>query len=217
MSEGFELCPVFSIEYLTSDVLEPEISQEGEHAMELRCPVCEKDDSIQKVSAVFSGGVQAIGLETFSESAKGVTISRQSVRLAPPGEPKKPAGLHWLLWILGLIIGVVFLGGAIAIAITTQASGGEAGILGGLLYGAACGYPAGFVLSLVGLLVLHTSLLRGSKARYTRELPIWQAMMEVWNRLYYCTRDDVVFDPATRETAEPERLAALLARTPTMP
>jgi hypothetical protein len=178
--------------------------------MDRSCPVCGKDDASQKVSALFSGGVQSVGLETFSQSARGVTISRQAMRMAPPAKPKEPSGLHWLLWIVGLILGVVFLGGVLAIAGMSLTSGGDAGILGGFLYGSACGYPLGFVLTIAGLVVLHGALIKGSRARFSREMPPWQAKMERWERLYYCSRDDVVFDPTDGKSVMPEDLQSLL-------
>jgi len=184
--------------------------------MELICPVCRKDDAIQKVSAIFSSGVQAttLELETYAQSAKGMTISKQALRLAPPAEPKKPGGLHWLLWIVGLILSFLFdwvFALSAMILLPSLAREGEASPC------TACGcigFPLGLVLPVVALVLLHSFLLKRSKSRYSREFPVWQAMMERWNRLYYCSRDDVVFDPATGESVGPEALGALLSLTP---
>jgi len=33
--------------------------------------------------------------------------------------------------------------------------------------------------------------------RYAAERPLWEKVVEVWNRSYYCFRDDIVFDPKT--------------------
>lgn len=31
----------------------------------------------------------------------------------------------------------------------------------------------------------------------------WQAFMDLWNRCYYCSRDDIVFDPTTGKSGQP--------------
>jgi len=33
--------------------------------------------------------------------------------------------------------------------------------------------------------------------RYAAERSLWEKVVEVWNRSYYCFRDDIVFDPKT--------------------
>lgn len=42
------------------------------------------------------------------------------------------------------------------------------------------------------------------------ELPRWQMAKDRWDRLYYCFRDDLVFDPETGETCRTETLQQFL-------
>jgi hypothetical protein len=40
--------------------------------------------------------------------------------------------------------------------------------------------------------------------------PQWKAAIERWRRLYYCSRDDVVFLPRERQVSSPEHIAEFL-------
>jgi hypothetical protein len=40
-------------------------------------------------------------------------------------------------------------------------------------------------------------------------LPAWDKATATWNKLYYCARNDVVFDPETRATLSNEQLQAI--------
>ena len=41
-------------------------------------------------------------------------------------------------------------------------------------------------------------------------LPAWDEAMENWRRLYYCRRDDVVFDPQTNKTLSDAAVKSML-------
>ena len=41
----------------------------------------------------------------------------------------------------------------------------------------------------------------------------WDNAMERWNRLYYCNRDDIVFDPETNETCSKKDLKQFVYET----
>ena len=45
---------------------------------------------------------------------------------------------------------------------------------------------------------------------YDKMQAAWKQRMEIWNRVYYCLRDDVVFDPDSGKWSSPDDLAALL-------
>jgi len=42
--------------------------------------------------------------------------------------------------------------------------------------------------------------------RYAGEIFAWRKAIERWNRLYYCHRNGIVFDPETNETCEPANI-----------
>jgi hypothetical protein len=48
-------------------------------------------------------------------------------------------------------------------------------------------------------------------AESTLRLPAWDQAMAKWRDLRYCSRDDVVFDPQTKNLVSNEQLAKLRA------
>lgn len=48
-------------------------------------------------------------------------------------------------------------------------------------------------------------------AEATRLFPAWDRAVTIWKSLYYCGRDDVVFDPKTEKVIPDQQLAALRA------
>jgi hypothetical protein len=46
-------------------------------------------------------------------------------------------------------------------------------------------------------------------AEATELFPAWDRAMAIWKSLYYCGRDNVVFDPKTNKVVSDEQLAAL--------
>lgn len=65
---------------------------------------------------------------------------------------------------------------------------------------------AALVLSLVAFL----RMVRGD-AESQQYLPAYDRALENYNRLYYCARDNVVFDPQTNKTLTDADLTSLLA------
>jgi len=66
------------------------------------------------------------------------------------------------------------------------------------------------VTALILSYVAFTKVVRGDMEAQKR-YAAWDRAMQNWNRLRYCSRDDVVFDPQTGETVAPETLASLLS------
>jgi hypothetical protein len=185
---------------------------EGKTRKNIVCPQCSKDDRIEKLSAIVSAGVQAMGGEVVGAgSLQGVMVSKQATRLAPPAEPKKPQGLHWFIWVVGLLV-VVACGGTgslvTAFSAIAESSARNPGLATGFSSLITCGFP---LAVFVGLFILHNNLKKKDISRHEVEFAAWQAKMSVWDKLYYCARDDIVFDPEIGETAKPESIATLLS------
>lgn len=66
---------------------------------------------------------------------------------------------------------------------------------------------------LLSLVVYEVALWRESKRRHaeyeSKILPRWEQQMRIWDGLYYCRRDDIVFDPTTQKTASPNNIKDL--------
>jgi hypothetical protein len=191
--------------------------------MEINCPVCNHDDSIQKVSIIVANGQSsgnilgsaggvANNIEKW-ESVGGVTtISRRTSselarKLLPPIEPIKKGGIGFK-WILAIVL--VFIMFAISIAFVTiilrnlghsiNSSLSSSLGLGGLIL-IIC--SVGIIIFLfIILLIKGIDMLwenyKVSKLKeeenYIKEKLRWDEAMNKWNCAYYCHRDGVVFD-----------------------
>ena len=52
-------------------------------------------------------------------------------------------------------------------------------------------------------------------AEATGEFPAWDRAMNIWRGLYYCARNDSIFDPANNSVVSEEQLALLRTLDPT--
>jgi hypothetical protein len=184
------------------------------------CPICNKDDAIRKVSAVVSAG-QSAGVMTGStigmassdgdgSLAGGYTVLSGNTstllvkKLAPLA---KPAGLSCLIWGLAIYPGLILI------------ILGPPALLGAIIPYSMTIYnelPTGVLDVVIAIWVIlitffylrfikqrHDSKLRKEKYRY-------QIQMELWSRLYYCFRDDIVFDPQSGNHFPPEAFSSFL-------
>ena len=86
-----------------------------------------------------------------------------------------------------------------------------------------------FVLTIIALLaipfvvlfIVWYFLIKRDQKRYAREWTEyttnhqrWRDAMKRWNRLYYCNRDGIVFDPETNETCDPAQFINFIYQTP---
>jgi len=173
----------------------------------LHCPKCWLTDRVHRLPSLYASGP--------STGRTDVNIAGQpplNRRLAPPPRPAKPrvSGVPVALAAVALLVGGVSL----TIGLWDKSSQ-----LGTPEYGAIV--AAGRALVLAGILALAvaaffvTSVIPGylrNRRRFRLELSRWERKMEVWNRLCYCTRDQVLFLPGNRESLRPEQLHALLSR-----
>jgi hypothetical protein len=179
------------------------------------CPKCKKDDAIQKVSAVvasgqasgrFSGptvgyahigkeGGLVGGLATLS----GTSVTALASKLAPPKKPEKESFSYALLSFL--ILAVI---GMIVVGIDRLASREPVEMVLVPLVGG---------ISVLIVVVAYFATRKKAEAKDLEKTSAWNAAMRRWNRLYYCCRDDIVFDPATNETCQPEDILLFIYDT----
>ncbi len=162
-------------------------------AEQLNCPECGQVDMVQKVSAIFSGGITT---GTYSGPSIGVAVpigkgqtsvaggytnlkggsqSLLSSRLSPPSKPtaQKIPSAQIGTGIALLCIGILFAFSSVLMAIIC--------IFGGITILVWCYIAA-----------------EGRRIEADSLLPQWEESMARWHRLYYCARDDGVFDPNER-------------------
>ncbi len=171
------------------------------------CPECGKDDMVQKVSAIYSDGVstisyqQPVAIQTKSGAFYGnidktaVNSTALARRLAPPPMPKEPGPSSGCV-VVSLIVGLIT---ALYISISL---GLEEGVLSYILFSAVAFF---IPMGLLGM--YYKPALKEHKEKL---MPEWAKARQKWLELYYCSRNDCVFNPDTSESVPPEKMSTLL-------
>jgi hypothetical protein len=159
------------------------------------CPVCQKDDQIKKIAAIHMeggstgafvgpmGGITILGgklgITSGMTSLSGHSVTDLAQFLSPPEEPKEYSSK---ILVPLCIIGIAML-----------------------LYG----FVTGIGLAIGGILLLiiaaaigfykQSSDMNEYSFRNKTEVDTWKKHMEIYNRLFYCSRDYISFDPNTGE------------------
>lgn len=148
------------------------------------CPVCRQTDQVKRLSVAYEAGVQ---------------------RFAPPVMPV--ARVSMMKYI---VVGFVLVTFGVFFILIWSGVGGYGGwplpvqIIQVVLTLVAI--VAALVISLIAFLRVVRGDLQSQKY-----LPAWDQAMENWRRLYYCKRDDVVFDPQTNKTLTDAQVKSLLS------
>lgn len=187
------------------------------------CPICRKNDQVEKISAIYSRDTHQISGSTTSTNTyvdkdgythhethdnpfSGTQQSNLASYLTPPPQPKVEGACF--RYLLLFPAGLIFLGGLVTI--------GQGFVLGDF-------HPLAFLLTFVFLLipsglVVFWVIISGRKKKkeserqYQSEMPRWNKAMSCWQQTYYCHRDDVVFLQGTQESVPTQNLMDLLYR-----
>lgn len=146
------------------------------------CPMCHKDDRIEKVSAVYERETHMSSLVGSGYNVVGISVLGQ--RLAPPRPPiyKSPwgAGSITVLIIIGLASPGMVVG--------TLPGYGNSGPSFDVLIATI------FWLSIAGAIIWYKlSEASRRRAQVASQIPAYRVAYDNWNRLYYCHRDSTVF------------------------
>jgi len=125
-------------------------------------------------------------------SLTGMNQTNRSLRLAPPPPPPPPRGEGCLF---GGLLFLCLMGGLIGVGIVLAEN--TAPQLAGVGLFVAC--AAGFT----GLLIVANKNSRIRKAAHAQQIARWRQAIANWERLYYCSRNDIVFIPGNPETSLP--------------
>jgi len=176
------------------------------------CPICEKNDQLRKISTI-------VGIDTHKNSSNsqawvssengglfvdipltGAQQSELARKLALPPVPVKPAGFTIAQYIsqaaLGIIFWVVIFFIVVCISLFIKRIPENIVILITIL---------GFIVPAL-FIVASTLRYRSRKESYSVNKPIWDKAWFVWNRLYYCFRDNKIYDPETNKTLDVQYL-----------
>lgn len=172
------------------------------------CPVCHKDDMLRKVTSIASSGTassvaqgQSLGfagddVALLSTRTSGRSQTQLSAQLSPPSKPEYITTGR-LFWLVPLMLGPMFL--FFIISIDNLEAGG-----GNLL----C-YAPSIIITGIGL-VWYRIFRREKKQFEDEEIPLWEQSISKWKKLYYCGRDDIVFDPSTGRYADSANMNRLI-------
>jgi hypothetical protein len=145
------------------------------------CPVCNQADQVKTLQAAYDSGV---------------------ARCAPPDMPTRHVSMFKLM-----IVGI-FIVGICSFLIIVLIGGMEANlnvVYATILVGIAL---VCIVTALVLSFIAFQRVVMGD-AEATVRYPAWDRAMEQWKSLYYCARNDTVFNPQTGKVISDEQLAAL--------
>ena len=145
--------------------------------LDLRCPICGHVDMVQKVSIIAENDViQREGIYGTNTEPSPLAAS-----LAHPEKPTRRSSAG-----CGLVIGIllVLFGGVGFVCADNPAERPF------LLHILVLGLP---------ILIIGISVDDKHKKEYQHLLAQWPKAEARWNQLYYCRRDDVLFNPFDRE------------------
>lgn len=188
------------------------------------CPQCNKDDAIQKISAIVDAGksngsysgssTSQVSIDGKSGASYGYSFLSGSsmtelTKLLIPPTPYKYEDVSIGSFLLFILIGFFTLSliiwALLAIFFNLIQN----------IYGAII-----FVVIELGSLYVVFLLIRSirstkeleqeNKIKYQDEEAKWKSALQRWNRLYYCHRNGIVFDPETNETCEPANIKTFI-------
>ncbi len=133
------------------------------------CPVCQQTDQVLPLQVAYETGAEQ--------------------RFAPPPMPVAKVGMMKSI-VVGF--GLVFIGSFIILTFATV--GGYGNWPQPVQIVLVVLVIAGIVTTLILSFLAFQRVVRGDN-QSLQYLPAWDEAMEKWRDLYYCRRDDVVFDP----------------------
>ncbi|MBO0778292.1 MAG: hypothetical protein J2P37_05635 [Ktedonobacteraceae bacterium] len=167
------------------------------------CPQCQSMDQAQKISAIYNAGTTITPhYSTTMAGSTPIPMVRHRVghtylsrMLRPPMPTRK------FLWkaTLPFLIILFVVEAAIVVAFNSDISIG--GINSRLFF-----VPALVVVVVISLLFARKFRMKWQNS-LTSEI---QPKRQIWDRLFYCHRCDLVFDPDTQQSVPPARMGELL-------
>ena len=163
----------------------------SQHKVLSPCPVCQQTDQVMPLQVAYESGAEQ--------------------RFSPPPMPVSKAGM-----MKSIVVGFSLVIVGVFIILTFAGVGGYANWPQPVQVTLVVLVLAGIVATLVLSLVAFLRVVRGDN-QTLQYLPSWDEAMENWRRLYYCRRDDVVFDPQTNKTLSDAAVKSLLTVNMTAP
>jgi hypothetical protein len=147
------------------------------------CPVCKGKNRAVRLSAAYQSGLVPYG---------------------PPPMPGKKVGMMSLLTIGMVVVGIcVFL---IIVFVGSESFGFGIAPLEVVLVAVTL---IGIITALVLSFMAFTRVMQGD-LEAQKHYPAWDRALAIYNHLYYCPQDNVVYDPQTGKAVTAQQLNSLL-------
>jgi len=199
------------------------------------CPTCQKDDCISRVSAVVSSGQASgrfsgpsgglvyaggqVGVAGGFTTLFGGTVTQLAAKLAPPNVPPSPSGFGELLVVGLMCLAVVIAPLIVASSVRDSMTRGPEGWQGSWSpEPTPAAKRASVIAGITTFVVVLVGVFFGSKQvwkGHTDAVNRWEAQrarhqtaVAVWHKLYYCSRDHVVFEPIAKTKIHADLLQA---------
>jgi hypothetical protein len=154
-------------------------------AQQTLCPVCHQADQVMTVPKAYERGV---------------------ARLAPPTMPVAKVGMMGYVLIAAALVG---FGSFFIFVFSGTAFGNDSSPTSPVQLVQVIITIIAIVVALVLSLIALLRVVSGD-AKTQKYLPAYDEALEKWNKLAYCKRDDVVFDPQTNKTISDAALRDML-------
>ncbi len=149
------------------------------------CPVCSQSDQVMAMQTAYDSGVG---------------------RCAPPDMPTRNISM-----MPYIIFSVIFVG--ICVVLILVLIGSESNI-GGIAEGILIGLTLFSIITALSLSYYAFQRVVKGDNEATLLFPAWDQAMAVWRSLYYCKRDDAVFDPKSASVLTTTQVTALRTMEP---
>ena len=155
------------------------------------CPVCQQTDQVMPLQVAYETGAEQ--------------------RFSPPPMPVSKVGMMKSI-VVGLAI--VFVGSFTILTFATV--GGYGSWPQPVQITLVVIVIAGIVTALILSFLAFQRVVKGDN-QTLQYLPAWDEAMESWRSLYYCRRDDVVFDPQTNKAISDAEVKSMLTVNTSVP
>ncbi len=169
------------------------------------CPRCRKDDQIQKVTAIVTGNTTVTDY-TVNGYAFGsgsvVSTTQLADRLSPPERPRSKTLKEWGCFGTILVLACAMISGFTALVVIPPVTSTFLNF-----------WMKPEISCMIGVIppLLIPFLVAFYDAQKTRKnMPVWKRKVYNWAQLYYCYRDDCVFDPGTGKHSSPENMEKMI-------
>ena len=175
------------------------------------CPECGKDDMVHKVSAIYDSGFVTVQnnspLVPYGVVDRTLTnITPLAQKLAPPPKPTL-SGFATIspvvILIIALVIGLVLF--CVLFPSVAWGSGGSGGS------GAEYIFECLIFILMMAIIGIPWGIYVAKKQKELQpQIAMWEKAISKWQQLYYCSRNDCVFNPDTGKSVPPNRISALI-------